>query len=123
MRYQTYVHERNWGARVTEFEYRGYSMVALENRFLRVVVAAGKGTDIVEFIYKPLDVDFMWRSYTGLRDPGISTPRLPTPTVVSSTFIRAGGRSCCRTAAWIAYTRVTLWACTGKSAWRRGNIT
>ena len=78
-RYQTYVHERNWGARVTEFEYRGYAMVALENRFLRVVVAAGKGTDIVEFVYKPLDIDFMWRSYTGLRDTRNLHPTIANP--------------------------------------------
>jgi hypothetical protein len=79
MRYQTYVHERNWGARVTEFEYRGYAMVALENRFLRVVVAAGKGTDIVEFLYKPLDVDFLWRSYTGLRNTRNLHPTIANP--------------------------------------------
>jgi hypothetical protein len=52
--------------RVTEFEYRGYPMIAIENRFLRVVIAAGKGTDIVEFLYKPLDVDFLWRRHAGL---------------------------------------------------------
>ena len=79
MRYQTYHHERNWGARVTEFEYRGYSMVAMENRFLRVAIAAGKGTDIVEFLYKPLDVDFLWRSYTGLRDSRNFTPTVANP--------------------------------------------
>jgi galactose mutarotase-like enzyme len=43
-------------------------MVAMENRWLRIVIAAGKGTDIVEFLYKPLDIDFMWRTYIGLRD-------------------------------------------------------
>ena len=79
MRYQTYVHERNWGARITEFEYHGYPMVALENRFLRVVVAAGKGTDIVEFLYKPLDVDFMWRSYVGLRTFHNVIPTIASP--------------------------------------------
>ena len=42
MRYQAYVHERNWGARITEFVYRDYPMVALENRFLRIVVG-GEG--------------------------------------------------------------------------------
>lgn len=79
MRYQTYVHERNWGARVSEFEYRGYAMVAMENRFLRIVVAAGKGTDIVEFLYKPLDIDFMWRSYSGLRESRNFQPTIANP--------------------------------------------
>jgi hypothetical protein len=54
-------------------------MVALENRFLRVVVAAGKGTDIVEFLYKPLDVDFLWRSHTGLRDARNLPPTIANP--------------------------------------------
>jgi hypothetical protein len=79
MRYQSYVHERNWGARVTEFVYRGYPMVALDNRFLRIVIAAGKGTDIVEFLYKPLDLDFLWRSYTGLRDSSNFNPTIANP--------------------------------------------
>jgi hypothetical protein len=79
MRYQAYVHERNWGARITEFEYRGYAMVALENRFLRIAIAAGKGTDIVEFLYKPLDVDFMWRSYAGLRATSNFIPTIGNP--------------------------------------------
>jgi hypothetical protein len=61
-----YTHNRNWGARIVEFQYHGYRMVALENRFLRIVIAADKGTDVVEFLYKPLDVDFMWHSYVGL---------------------------------------------------------
>jgi hypothetical protein len=79
VRYQTYVHERNWGARLTEFEYRGYAIVSLENRFLRIAIAAGKGTDIVEFLYKPLDVDFMWRSYAGLRAGRNFHPTIANP--------------------------------------------
>ncbi len=79
MSYDSYTHERNWGARVMEFDYRGYRMVALENRFIRVVVAVGKGTDILEFLYKPLDVDFMWRSYTGLHSFADFTPTVANP--------------------------------------------
>ncbi|MFB3905765.1 MAG: DUF4432 family protein [Acidobacteriota bacterium] len=79
MRYNRYQHERNWGARITEYTYRGYAMVALENRFLRVAIAAGKGTDIVEFLYKPQDVDFMWRNYTGLPAFQNYTPTIPCP--------------------------------------------
>src|SRR6185503_4201283 len=40
----------------------------LENEKLRVTVIADKGADIYEFLYKPRDVDFMWRSWVGLRD-------------------------------------------------------
>ncbi len=49
-------------------------MMAMENRFIRVAIAAGKGTDILEFLYKPLDVDFMWRSCTGLHPTGDFSP-------------------------------------------------
>ncbi|HXK61482.1 MAG TPA: DUF4432 family protein [Acidobacteriota bacterium] len=62
-----YTHNRNWGARLREFQYNGYRMISLENRLLRIVVAVDKGTDIVEFLYKPLDIDFMWHSFVGLR--------------------------------------------------------
>lgn len=67
MSYQTYHHNRNYGCRVTEFVYSGYRCVALENEKLRVSVLADKGTDIYEFLYKPRDVDFLWRSWLGIR--------------------------------------------------------
>ena len=65
--YQTYWHERNFACRLREFVYRGHRCVSLENQQLRVVIAADKGADIIEFLYKPLDVDALWHSPTGLR--------------------------------------------------------
>jgi len=62
MSYNLYTHTRNWGARIKEFDCRGCKMLSVENRWLRVTFAVGKGTDIVEFLYKPLDVDFLWHS-------------------------------------------------------------
>jgi len=41
----------------------------LENELLRISVLVDKGTDIFEFLYKPTDTDFMWRSPFGIRDP------------------------------------------------------
>ncbi len=38
----------------------------MENEKLRVTVIADKGTDIYEFLYKPQDTDFLWRTRTGL---------------------------------------------------------
>ena len=73
MSYQTFQHNRNYGCRLTEFVYNGYRCVALENEKLRVSIAADKGTDIYEFLYKPRDVDFMWRSWIGMRAPYIPT--------------------------------------------------
>jgi len=65
--YQTYHHNRNHGCRIKEFIYEGYRCVTLENEKLRVTVVADKGTDIIEFLYKPKDIDFLWRTREGLR--------------------------------------------------------
>jgi uncharacterized protein DUF4432 len=73
MNYQTYSNTRNWGCRISEFNMLGYRCVALENEKLRVTIIADKGTDIYEFLYKPLDVDFLWRTRTGLL-PAHSVP-------------------------------------------------
>jgi hypothetical protein len=61
--------QRNWGARVHETALLGLDAVVLENAALRVTVLAGKGTDVVEFLYKPLDLDFAPLSPGGIRDP------------------------------------------------------
>ena len=61
--------QRNWGARVHETTHYGIDAVVLENAKLRVTVLAGKGTDIVELNYKPLDVDFAPVSPGGVRVP------------------------------------------------------
>ena len=82
MNYQTYNHNRNYGCRVTEFIYEGHRSVALENEKLRVTIIADKGTDIYEFLYKPRDVDFMWRTRVGLRARAhflASSPRVAGP--------------------------------------------
>jgi uncharacterized protein DUF4432 len=82
MNYQTYNHNRNYGCRITEFVYEGHRSVALENEKLRVTIIADKGTDIYEFLYKPRDVDFMWRTRVGLRERAhflASSPRASGP--------------------------------------------
>ena len=68
MSYQTYHHNRNYGCRISEPTLRGYRCVSLENEKLRVTVLADKGADIYEFLYKPRDIDFMWRTWVGLRE-------------------------------------------------------
>ncbi|HKG21669.1 MAG TPA: hypothetical protein VKC34_07200, partial [Blastocatellia bacterium] len=77
MSYQTYDHNRNYGCRLMEFVYEGYRCVALENEKLRVTFIADKGTDIYEFLYKPRDVDFLWRSRLGLRARAHFVPSSP----------------------------------------------
>lgn len=65
-----YTHDRNWGCRISdEHTFRGLRTLVLENELLRVTVLLDKGTDIYEFLYKPLDIDYMWRGPNPLRDP------------------------------------------------------
>ena len=68
-RTRRYRPQRNWGARVLEYEYAGMRTVFLENEKLRVGVLADKGTDVFEFNYKPRDVDFVWLTAGGVRNP------------------------------------------------------
>lgn len=63
-----YASPRNDGCRIFEFAHRGNKMVSLENNLLKVTVMVDKGSDIVEFVYKPGDVDFMWKAPGGIRD-------------------------------------------------------
>jgi hypothetical protein len=58
---------RNHGCRISEFTYLGYSAIAMENDKLRITLLPGKGTDVIQFLYKPLKVDFMWASQPGLQ--------------------------------------------------------
>jgi hypothetical protein len=67
MRPLAFTHDRNFGCRIRELVYRGHRCVSLENARVRLLVAADKGADILEFLYKPLDVECLWRSRLGLR--------------------------------------------------------
>lgn len=73
----TYLRPRNFGCRITQFTYMGYEALTLQNESLRITVLPGKGTDIIEFLYKPLDVDFLWLSYPGLRHRQLSPEHRP----------------------------------------------
>jgi galactose mutarotase-like enzyme len=49
--------------------------IVLENELLKVSVLADKGADIYEFIYKPKNIDVLWKSPWGLKNSnkGINT--------------------------------------------------
>jgi hypothetical protein len=66
---------RNWGARVHEQARAGVDGLTLENRALRVGVLTGRGADIVEFNYKPRDMDFvtLWGEGIPRAEPGDAT--------------------------------------------------
>lgn len=67
--------ERNWGCRVSlDHIYKGYQAVVMQNELLRVTILADKGGDIVEFLHKPSDTDFMWWTPWGLHKKGAFTP-------------------------------------------------
>jgi hypothetical protein len=63
-----YQHNRNYGCRLKEVTYKGYKTLIIENEKIRASILVDKGTDIIEILYKPLDMDFMWQSPIELYD-------------------------------------------------------
>ena len=56
-----YHHNRNYGCRYKEVIYRGLKNIILENEKIRIRIVVERGTDIMEFLYKPMDIDFLWK--------------------------------------------------------------
>ena len=68
---------RNHGCRISdEWTYKGLRTLILENELLRVVVLIDKGSDIIEFRYKPLDLDFLLLTPGGVRNPVQNQPSI-----------------------------------------------
>jgi hypothetical protein len=55
-----YSEPRHHRCRIAFVETRGHHLAVLENEVLRVSVLLSKGADIVEFRYKPADLDLLW---------------------------------------------------------------
>ena len=54
---------RHWGCRVNDrVVWEGERALLLQNESLQLVILLDKGAEIVQFLYKPLDVDFLWRA-------------------------------------------------------------
>ena len=70
----SWIDPRKHGCRILEYEQHGLRTVTLENRGLRVTVLPDKGSDIVELRLKALDLDVLWSSPSGLRDPRTTRP-------------------------------------------------
>lgn len=79
-----YSSERNHGCRILEYTHRGYKFIAMENELLRVSIFVDKGADIYELIYKPKDIDFMWKSPIGIREAG---KYIPTVSNAESSYL------------------------------------
>ncbi len=85
MEKELYTHTRNYGCRLRRFTWNGVDMLTLENAKIKVAVALGKGADIVEFVYKPMDVDCMWHSFNPLGGAN----HLPTVAPSGGSFLDA----------------------------------
>ena len=94
MQIPSYTHERNYGCRLTEYIYRGLRTVTLENEIIRVTILVDKGTDIFEFLHKPSDTDFMWRSPLGVRNPATFVPTIPRPEGAFLDYYEGGWQEC-----------------------------
>lgn len=65
---------RNKGCRINdELRYKGLKTIVMENELLKVTILVDKGTDIIEFLYKPKDVDFMWGHHPCFGDSFLSS--------------------------------------------------
>jgi galactose mutarotase-like enzyme len=64
---------RNHGCRLAEYSLHGVRALFLENKFLRVGVLVDKGADIFQFLYKPLDTEFMLHTPRGVRPPTVQS--------------------------------------------------
>lgn len=72
--------DRHWGCRVNdEIVWRGFRALMIQNELLQIVVLIDKGAEIIQFLYKPLDLDFLWRAPNPLRDPGRFVPAGGSP--------------------------------------------
>jgi Domain of unknown function (DUF4432) len=75
--YPSHEHHRNYGCRLREFILNDFRAVCMENEKVRITILIDKGTDIYEFLYKPKDMDFLWKSRLGLKSMKNYQPMTP----------------------------------------------
>ena len=67
--------DRHFGCRVNDkVTWHGFNAMILQNEKIQVVLLVDKGTEIVQFLYKPTDMDFIWHARNPLRDAGKFNP-------------------------------------------------
>ncbi|MEM3096895.1 MAG: DUF4432 family protein, partial [Nitrososphaerota archaeon] len=72
-----------------DWSYKGMRTLVMENSSLRVVLLLDKGSDIMEMRFKPLDINLMWQSPLGWRNPLKDTA--PNPNLDGSFLDYYGG--------------------------------
>ena len=72
--------DRHWGCRCNDrITWNGHRALLMQNELVQVVVLVDKGAEIVQFLYKPLDVDFLWHSPNPLHAPQDRVPAGASP--------------------------------------------
>jgi len=82
---ESYLHTRNYGCRLRRYIWNQMEMLSLENQVIKVTLALGKGADIVEFVHKATDVDFLWHSFNPLQ----TIRHIPTVGAAGGSFLDA----------------------------------
>lgn len=59
-----------------DWTYRGMKTLVLESDLVKISVLLDKGSDVFEVVYKPLDIDVIWHSPNGYKDPRIHIERI-----------------------------------------------
>jgi hypothetical protein len=57
-----YHYNRNYGCRFKDIIYKGYRTIVIENEKIQASILVERGTDINDFLYKPKDLDFLFKS-------------------------------------------------------------
>lgn len=70
-----YEPDRHWGCRVNDkITWHGMHAILLQNELLQIILLVDKGAEIIQFLYKPLDIDFLWHGVNPLRNPSRFVP-------------------------------------------------
>lgn len=66
---------RHFGCRINDrITWKGYRALLLQNELLQIVVLVDKGSEIVQFLHKPTDTDFLWHAPNELREEAHFVP-------------------------------------------------
>lgn len=99
-----------------DWTFKGMRTLILENKYLRVIVLLDKGSDIMEFKYKPMDLDLMWRTPMGYRNPLSFIPSIPNPNGSFIDYYGGGWQDILPIAGFKAEHRGAAWGIHGETA-------